>query len=447
MRRVHAALLAVVVIGLALGGTAVAGGIDAGVTDSTPTVTTDGPQNTGIAAQTGCSYPVEVTDATNETVVVEEEPEEVVTLGASDAQVLWELDAQEKVTGLPITPFTSYLEDRKTLPDGENRTDISGEFRPVVEEVVGLEPDLVLAASAMFPEDVEALRDAGLTVYYAENERTLEDVYSYIETLGRLVDACEAADETVEEMQSTVSLVEEAVAGEDSPAVYYAQIPGQGWTAGNGTVEEDLIATAGGENVGTDLGVEFYEQVSAEAIVGADPDWILWTGGPGELPESLSATTALQEDQIIEVSANALSQPGPRLVEPLVTVAEALHPEALQEARNPDNGTDDGGSDDGTDDGGSDDGTDDGGSDDDGSDDGPTYGDDGSDDGTEDDGSGDGTEDDGSDDGMDDGSSDDTTDDTEEGGDSADGDGAGLTVVVALVALSAFALAARRQVT
>jgi iron complex transport system substrate-binding protein len=436
MHRAHAVLLAVLVFGLTLGGTAVAGGVDTGVTDSGPTVGVEQPHQFGVTSQPACSYPVEVTDATGETIVLEEEPEEVVTLGASDAQVMWELGAEAKVTGLPITTFTSYLEDRQTLPDGENRTDISGEFGPVIEEVVGLEPDLVLAASAMFPEDVQALRDAGLTVYYAENERTLEDVYAYIEQLGQLVNACDEAEETVTEMQETVSFIEEAVADEESPGVFYAQIPGDGWTAGNGTVEEDIVATAGGTNIGTELGVEFYDQVSAEAIVEADPDWILRTGGPAELPESLSTTTALQEDQIIEVNSNALSQPGPRMVEPLEAIAEALHPDALEQARNPDNGSDDGtddGSDDGTDDG-SDDGTDDGSGD---------GTDDGSDDGT-DDGSGDDS-DDGSGDGMDDGSDDGMNDTEDDEGDSADDGGPGLTVVVALVGLSALVLVARRR--
>jgi iron complex transport system substrate-binding protein len=447
MRRIHAALLAVLVVGVVLGGTGVAGGIGAGVTDSEQTGVHPWSQqlgdhqngSTGLA----CSYPVEVTDATGETVVVEEEPEEVVALGASDAQVLWELGAEAKVTGLPMTGATAYLEDRETLPDGENRTDISGDFGPVVEKVVGVEADLVLGASAMFPDDIEAIRDAGQTVYYAESEATLDDVYSYVEQLGQLVNACDAAEETVADMQETVGIVEEAVAGEDTPSMFYAQVPGEGWTAGAGTVEEDIITTAGGENVGSELGVEFYEQVTEEALLDADPDWILTAESRvSQVEESLSELTAVQEGRIITVDENAISQPGPRMVEPLEAIAEALHPEALADARNPDNGTDDGtddGSDDGTDDG-SDDGTDDGS--DDGTDDGS---DDGTDDGTDDDGMDDGSDDSMDDDGMD---SDNRTD-GDDGGDAtdddADGDGTGLTVVAALVALSALVLAARRH--
>ena len=426
MRRLHAALLGVLLLGLTVGGTGVVGGVDAGGTNSAPVVAADGSVHAGATAQAGsCSYPVEVTDATGETVVLEEEPAEVVTLGASDAQVMWALNAEEKVTGLPVTPFTSYLPDRQTLPSGENRTDISGDFGPVVEKVVGLDPDLVLAASAMFPEDVQAIRDAGLTVYHAEDEQTLADVYGYIEQLGEFVGACDRAEAEVEEMQETVEFVEGAVSGEETPSVFYAQIPGEGWTAGSGTVEEDMIRTAGGENVGSELGVESYNQVSEESILSANPDYILRTAGPSELPESLSTTTAVKEEQILVVDGNALSQPGPRMVEPLVTIAEALHPEAVEAARNAANETGDGGT---GEDGTGEDGTDDDGTDDDGTDDDGT-GEDGADD--------DGTGEDGSMDGGD--------NQTSDGDDSADGDGTGLTVVAALVALSALAVVARQR--
>jgi len=423
MRRVHAALLAVLAFGLILGGTAVAGGVDAGVTDSAdtqPGYAVDHPQQGAVASTAvECSYPVEVTDATGETVNVTEEPEEVVALGASDAQVLWALDADEKVTGLPMTGATAYLENRAVRPGGEERTDIAGDFGPVVEEVVSLDPDLVVAASAMFPDDVQAIRDAGLTVYHAENEQTLEDVYSYIEQVGQLVNACDEAEQTVAEMQDTVGFIEGAVADEERPSVYYAQVPGEGWTAGQGTVEHDMITTAGGENVGAELGVEFYDQVSEEGIVAQDPDWIVVSEGSGDLPESLSTTTAVQEDQIVEVDANAISQPGPRMTEPLETMAEAFHPGALDAAR--DNGSDDA-------DNGSDDSDDDGdnGADDD-TDDGSGSGDDGGDDGSTDDGGDDGSTDDGGDDG------------------STDDDGTGLTVVAALVALSALVVAMRQR--
>ena len=393
MRRLHAALLVVLAFGLALGGTAVAGGVDTDVGQET----TVGGVDTGVASTTlECSYPVEVTDATGETVVVEEEPEEVVALGASDAQVLWELGVEERVTGLPLTPFTAYLEDRETLPDGTERTDVTdAEGFPVTEPVVDLDPDLVLAASIIGEQSIEALREAGLTVYNLEQEQSLTDVYTGIEVYGQFLNRCDEAETIVDEMRATVEFIDGAVAGEDRPTVYHPQ--GGGFTAGAGTVEEDLITIAGGENLGTELGVEFYDQVSEEAVVDADPEWILRTEGPTELPESLSSTTAVQEDQIIEVDPDALGQPGPRMIEPLEAIAEALHPEALEQARQDD------------------------------------PADDPQDDPADD------PQDDPADD-MDDGTNgdDDTADD-------ADDDGAGMTAVAALVALSAVVVATRRR--
>ena len=52
------------------------------------------------AAQPECEFPVSVTDATGEEITIEEEPESVVAMQPSDAQILWEIGAQERVAGL-----------------------------------------------------------------------------------------------------------------------------------------------------------------------------------------------------------------------------------------------------------------------------------------------------------------------------------------------------------
>jgi iron complex transport system substrate-binding protein len=320
MQRALVALLVVLTMGPAAAGSIVTDG-------STGLHATDTAPSLAANEQSECSFPVETEDNTGQTVTVEEEPEEVVVLAPSAAQHMWEIGAEEKVVGMPVNQFTAYLEG------SEERTNVVGEFgQPNQEEVVALEPDLVLAPNVISEEAVTSLRDAGLTVYYSPIANSVNNVYGELDRVGQLVGACEGAEETITEMQNTVTMIEEAVADEEQPRVFYDL--GGGWTAGENTLENDLITRAGGANIATAAEESDYFQLSEEVLVAEDPEWIVTHEGR-ELSEiaGLEESTAMQNDQIVEVNSNFISQHGPRNVIPLEGMAEAFHPEAMAEAR------------------------------------------------------------------------------------------------------------------
>ncbi len=379
-------------------------------------------QQTAAASSHACEFPLTVEDNTGQQVEIQEEPQEVVALLPSVAQQLWEMDAEEKVVGMPVREWTSYLEGSQNRTHVLQFDESAGLSVPNTEVIVDLDPDIVLAPNEVPEDSITELRDAGQTVYYYERPSDLDGLVDVLNRTGRLVGECDGAAAAVEEMTGTIDLVESAVADEQRPRVFYDS--GFGTTVVEGSLQHELLTTAGLENVAAEFGgIQF----DPEQVVAADPEWVIASEG-GRLSEfsGYNQTTALQEDQIVRVDPNLFSQRGPRYADVIENLAETFHADALQQARNPDNGTDDG-TGDGTDDGGTGDGTDD----------------DGTGDGTGgmEDGTGDGTDDGGMEDGADDGTGDDGTGDDG----NADGDGAGLTVVAALVALSALVLAARRQ--
>lgn len=288
-----------------------------------------------------CEFPVEVEDATGQTVTVEEEPEEVVVLAPNMAQHMWELGAEEKVTGMPVNQFTAYLDG------SESRTNVAGEFgAPLTEEVVDLEPDLVLTGNIVGEDAIQQLRQANLTVFKHPLATGLDDLTELVSLTGQLTGECEAADEVTAEMQEGINLVENATANVDErPRVFYdlGDDPSGPFTINSDAFEHDVLTTAGAENVAADVEAEFpYFEVSPEFVIEQNPEYVV-------TPQSLSSfpgyneTTALQNDNVIEVNSNLISQHAPRTVDVLIALAEELHPEAMEEAREArsDDGTDD----------------------------------------------------------------------------------------------------------
>ena len=312
----HPALVALMVVLAA--GPALGGGLAAAPADGT--VTTGALSDDPVE----CEFPVEVEDATGETVIVEEEPEDVVVLAPSAAQHMWEIGAEDKVVGMPVNPFTAYLEGSE---DRVNVVNQDGEVDQ--EQVVGLEPDLVLAPNVIPEETVESLRDADQTVYRSPLANSVDDVYGEVETVGLLTGEFESAAQVTAEMQGQVDAIEAAVAEEENPRVFYVLF-GDTWTAGSNTLENDIITRAGGENIATASDEFEYFQISQEIIEEQDPEWLIIQEG-AEVPDiaPVQESTAVANDQIIEVDPNLISQHGPRNVVPMTAMAEAFHPDAM----------------------------------------------------------------------------------------------------------------------
>lgn len=285
----------------------------------------------GPTADTGvqtCTFPVTMTDATGTDVTVRGEPSRVVVLWASAAQTMWDIGAKGKVVGAPVNRYASYL-------DGiEERTDVSGDSPGTidVEQVVNLTPDLVLAPNIIPNETVRKLRDAGLTVYKFRAATSIQAVYAKTNRTGRLVGACDGAAARVAWMQDRLATVRKAVQNEPTPTVLFSM--GGGFTAGTGTFIDEMITTAGGENVAAAANVTGYAKLSDEVVVQQDPHWIIQNGPVGTVPATpaYNGTYAVQHDQVFTVNPNYVSQPGPRIVYPIVSIAKHLHPKAYTAA-------------------------------------------------------------------------------------------------------------------
>jgi iron complex transport system substrate-binding protein len=276
----------------------------------------------GTASSVDCTFPVTATDATGTEVTVSSEPQRVVVLAPSAAQTMWELDASEKVVGMPREYHTGYLEGTDGTQDVVN-----DDGTPIIEAVVATSPDLVLAPNIIGNETVQTLRDAGLTVYRYEQADSLADVTAKTRLTGRLVGEYETARTVSARTEATARAIRQATADESKPTVYYAM--GGGWTAGPETFVGDLIARAGGDNVATAANISQYATISDEVLATEDPDWIVApTGRPLPSGPAIDNSTAMRTDQILRVDRDYVSQPGPRVTIPLRKMARTIHPEA-----------------------------------------------------------------------------------------------------------------------
>ncbi|MCU4925175.1 PGF-CTERM-anchored ABC transporter substrate-binding protein [Halobacteria archaeon AArc-dxtr1] len=283
----------------------------------------------GAGVDVSCEYPQTHVDATGEEVTLDGEPDEVVALYPSDAQLAAEIGAESKVTGMPVSEFTESL-------DIEDVSDISQAdgAQVDVEQVIALDPDVVLAANVALSQEgvLDTLRDAGITVYVLDQANSLEDVSEGVAMAGAVTGECEGAEETIEWMDDRIEILESATEDLEKPLAFYASDE-DGWTPGSESFHHEILTLAGLENLGAELGNEAWAMVDPETIVAEDPEWVVHPDVADEPPlaDSIESTTAMASGNVVAVDNNAIGQPGPNALFVIDTLLEAVHPDVYAE--------------------------------------------------------------------------------------------------------------------
>jgi iron complex transport system substrate-binding protein len=304
---------------------------------------TPAPQPTTLPTEASTSVPTEMptaapltfTDGLGREITLAGPAQKVVSLAPSNTEILFAVGAGAQTIGRD--DFSDYPAEANPLPKvGGSMGNYS------LEQIAALKPDLILAAQINTPEQVKALENLGLTVYYLNNPTTIEEMYTNLETVASLTGHEAEAVALIESLKARVAAVDAKVTGlTDAPVVFYevdATDPAKPYTAGKGTFIDQLIVRAGGINFTSAAKItDPYPQVGVEQIVATNPDMVLlgdslWgvtVESVGQRPgwETLKAVT---EGKVFPFDDNLVSRPGPRLVDGLEALAKLLHPELFK---------------------------------------------------------------------------------------------------------------------
>jgi iron complex transport system substrate-binding protein len=275
---------------------------------------------------------IKLTDGLGRHIVLNEAAQRVLSMAPSNTEILFAVGAGGQVVGRD--DFSDYPEAAK------NVASIGSTFEALnTELIVSMKPDLVLAAEINTPEQVKALEDLGLTVYYLKNPTTLEEMYTNLEIVAKLTGHEAEAATLVESLKKRVAAVDEKIMSLNSRFNVFYELdgtdPAKPYTAGKGTFITLLIERAGGYNIASDI--EGYPQLSLEQVVAADPAFIILGDAKfGTTPESIAQRpgwanlSAVKNKQVFPFNDDLLSRPGPRMVDGLEELAKLLRPQLFQ---------------------------------------------------------------------------------------------------------------------
>jgi iron complex transport system substrate-binding protein len=276
------------------------------------------------------AFPVTIKDAADEDVVIEAQPEKIVSLIPSNTEIAFALGLGEKIVG---------VSDNDNYPEEVANIEKIGGMEFNVEKIISLQPDVVLAQGSMADSSAEGLKqiqDAGIPVIVVNDAKNFAEVYKSIEMIGTATGKQEEAQKIVDDMKAKVEDLKAKAAtikDEDKKSVLMEISPApELYAAGKNTFIDEMLSIINAENIVKEEG---WPKVDQEAIISSNPDVIITTYGfyvdnpVGQVTsrEGWQDINAVKNKQVVDVHSDKVTRPGPRLVEGVEEVAKAVYPD------------------------------------------------------------------------------------------------------------------------
>lgn len=269
-------------------------------------------------------YPLTVEDDLGNEVIIEEEPERVVSLSPANTETLFALGAGERIVGR--TDYCSYPEEAAEVESVGTYT------APNTELIISLSPDVVFASDYIDDAVRDQVEEAGAkVVVFSAND--VKSVEKNIETAGQILNLNDKAQELTESMTAELEELKDVIAEGSAEKSAFIDL-GSYYSAGTGSLLGNMLNDLSVRNIAEDTG-ETWPQLSLEKIIESDPDIYisLFTS-----PEELKQTSGLNDLECIKngniiyfeglsPEADMIQRAGPRIVEGTKLLAEKIYPE------------------------------------------------------------------------------------------------------------------------
>jgi iron complex transport system substrate-binding protein len=284
----------------------------------------------------GCTQqsppPGNIVDGLGRSVTIDKIPQRIVSLAPSNTEILFALGLGDKVVG--VTEYCNYPQEAITKPK------VGGFSNVDIEKVVSIEPDLVLATHIHEKTVIPALEKLGLTVV-ALTPGSLDEVLDSITLVGKITGQSAEASKLVNNLRTRIATVADktrSLSPDQRPRVFYITWHDPLMTAGTETLADDVISSAGGQNIAYDISGD--KAIDLETVIYRDPQVIVASVGMGsgeDLPwqyvqtePRLKNTQALLNGRIYKIDGDIIHRPGPRIVDALEQMAQFIHPELFK---------------------------------------------------------------------------------------------------------------------
>lgn len=282
-------------------------------------------------------YPITVTDHAGHQVVIEREPQRLVSCYYITSSLLMALGLDDKMVGIEDNP--DYRPIYGLSAPRLLELPWVGTAKVLdVEGCAALDPDLVILPLRL-QESAEILAGLGIDVLLV-NPESQSLLTEMIRMVASATDTQTIGESLISFLETRETELTNTLENAEKPRVYLAGNASVLSTAGNAMYQSDLIRLAGGINVAAEIADAYWAEIDYEQLLVWDPDYIILASSAKYTVEdvltdpNLTECTAVKNGSAFQIPADAESwdSPVPGSILGAYWLANLLHPELLTEA-------------------------------------------------------------------------------------------------------------------
>lgn len=256
---------------------------------------------------------------------IKKTPMKVVSVSPAITEILFALDCGDRLIGR--TEFCNYPPDAKKIKS------IGGINNANLEEIIKLQPDLVITSSIFTKKMFETIEEASIPIISIKETNTIEGLYETIEMLGKVMDKETKAKSIIDKFEEDLKIVktkrdsiQKLRKTSSLPKVYYVVGFGQmgDFSAGKNTFINEIITLAKGDNIAKE---SINWSFSKEEIFANQPDYIfIRKEDSAQFVKTHPYNTlkAVKQNRVYGIESNLMDILSPRTIKAIEFISEKI---------------------------------------------------------------------------------------------------------------------------
>jgi len=270
-------------------------------------------------------FPRQLRDASGNLLIISAPPQRIVSQTLGTDEILLAICPPHKIAAISSLAlderYSNIVEQARSMTVASN-----------VEQILKLQPDLILVASYNRAETVELLQATGAPVFRLANFRSLENIKNNIRTIGLAIGEEHRAELLVAQIEGELRAILTRIPKRNPPLTVMSYSLGN-YTAGAHTTFDDLVKWVGAVNVAAQHGIEEHAKISDEQILAWQPEVIVTHAAPHEFAKArkqlldnpaIAASRAGQSGKILVIDNRYLFAVSQNIVLGVKALAEGL---------------------------------------------------------------------------------------------------------------------------
>ncbi len=194
----------------------------------------------------------------------------IISMSMASDELLYALVSKDRI--LALSGNSDKNEMRSAL---WNKINDFNQVKDNVEQIMALEPDLVIVPNWIKKTVISQLEDAGINIYVYDTPSNFQEEKNLIKELSCLLEVKNIGARIIKDMDTRLLAIQQKIKKSGKPCPRVLEYSHYGSTNGKGSMFDDMLSNIYCKNVASEIGIYRFAKISKELVIDLNPEIIL----------------------------------------------------------------------------------------------------------------------------------------------------------------------------